>query len=165
MVCCCWFSYAGNRKSALSPVLDIYGCLGSEEKIDCEAFSFSQNNHIIGSLFFFPTLINLPYCCPLSSPFIPNCPLPPTYLLPSSCPFFPSSMEGCDPNLDHGFVFDDQGLVDMLHYSFFDTDFGKTTIPSRNTWIRFSSPLQPPSISVDLPFSGNSPSGRLSPLS
>ncbi|KAL0918829.1 hypothetical protein M5K25_010870 [Dendrobium thyrsiflorum] len=28
-----------------------------------------------------------------------------------------------DPNLDHGFVFDDQGLVDVLHSPFFDIDF------------------------------------------
>ncbi|KAH0448840.1 hypothetical protein IEQ34_022640 [Dendrobium chrysotoxum] len=29
-----------------------------------------------------------------------------------------------DPNLDYGFVFDDQGLVDVLHSPFFDIDFG-----------------------------------------
>ncbi|KAL0928237.1 hypothetical protein M5K25_000109 [Dendrobium thyrsiflorum] len=32
-----------------------------------------------------------------------------------------------DPNVDHGFYYDDQGRVDVLHSPFFDVAFGNDT--------------------------------------
>ncbi|KAL0928062.1 hypothetical protein M5K25_002298 [Dendrobium thyrsiflorum] len=80
-----------------------------------------------------PTLINL--AVPLSSPN--PCTLnPPSRRLPSPIPVTTSSSSPpfvfsylskqicmADPDVDHGFVFDEQGRTDILRFSFFDVYF------------------------------------------
>ncbi|KAL0918129.1 hypothetical protein M5K25_010120 [Dendrobium thyrsiflorum] len=51
-------------------------------------------------------------------------PPPPLLAVP---PFhLPSPVKSCmgDPDVDHGFIYDDQGRVDKLGYPFFDVTFG-----------------------------------------